>query len=763
MWNEPLPSGVSFAEPVRLSVEADLRPDGSFGRELLVVAGEKLYVLTVGGMSSSRGSRRGAWPERSRGDTPPTIGDTPPTATVRLELPLAELKEPKTESFFGGGALEVSHNGARVELVRYTAARARRFATAAKMLDKWLKGEEAELPEAEEERCPRCGLPLEKGSRVCARCAPKSRALRRLVGYLRPYAPWVLVLMGLTVVATGLGLLLPYLWKFMIDDVLALKVTPRPVAERLHILGLIVGVSVVAHALIAALGVAQSWLSAWIGNHITHDVRCQLYRHLQYLSLRFYDKRELGTVISRVNQDTGQLQAFLVWGSQDLALNILQLVGIGVVAFAMDWQLALFILVPAPFVVVLSGSFWKRIRHIVHRLFHRWGRLNALLSETLNGLRVVKVFAQEPREIGRFDVRSADLATTGVRVERVWSVLFSSIGLFIALGTLLVQYVGGRHVVFGRMTPGELVVFMILAGRFYEPLRWISRLLNWCSRSLTAAERVFEVLDNRPEVRDPADAVPMPSIEGRVEFRGVTFGYEPHRPVLKNVTFAVEPGEMIGLVGHSGAGKTTTINLLCRFYEPDEGEILVDGVPINRIRLENLRTQLGVVPQDTFLFSGSIADNIAYAKPGATREEIIRAAKVANAHDFILRKPDGYETYLGEKGGGLSTGERQRLAIARAVLHDPRILILDEATSQLDVQTEKQVQEAIGRLVAGRTTFAIAHRLATLRHADRLLVLKNGEVVESGTHDELLAKPDGEFARLVKTYQEISKVRAIER
>ncbi|HPD14838.1 MAG TPA: ABC transporter ATP-binding protein [Planctomycetota bacterium] len=754
MWNEPLPPGLAFDEPVRMSVAADLRPDGSFGRELLVVAGERVFVVTVGGISSSRVPRRG--------DTPPTTEDQQ-TPSVRLELPLAELKEPKAESFFGGGALEVSHNGSRVELVRYSAARARRFATAAKVLDKWLKGEEAPLPEGDDERCPRCGLPLEKGTKVCSVCAPKGRALRRLIAYLRPHLRWALLLMGLSLAATAIGLMIPYLQKPLMDVVLVPKGVPRPMPERLRILGLLVLAGLSAHLLITAIGVAQSWLSAWVGNRITHDVRCQLYRHLQYLSLRFYDQRELGTVISRVNQDTGQLQAFLVWGSQDLAVNVLRLVGVGVMVFVINWKLALLILIPAPFVTVLSGTFWKRIHHIIHRMFHRWGRLNALLSETLNGLRIVKVFSQEAREIRRFDASSADLATAGVRVEWVWSVLFSGIGLMIALGTLLVWYMGGRDVLGGRMTPGDLVAFMMYVAMFYEPLQWMSRLLNWCSRSLTAAERVFEVLDNRPEVQEPPDAVAMPNLQGRVEFRAVTFGYEPHRPVLKSVSFVAQPGQMIGLVGHSGAGKTTTVNLLCRFYDADEGQVLVDGVPITRIRLEDLRTQLGVVPQDTFLFSGTIAENIAYAKPGATREEIVRAAKVANAHDFILRKPDGYETYLGEKGGGLSAGERQRLAIARAVLHDPRILILDEATSQLDVQTEKQVQEAIGRLVKGRTTFAIAHRLSTLRNADRLLVLKNGEIVESGTHDELLAKEDGEFHKLVKTYQEISKVREIER
>jgi ATP-binding cassette, subfamily B, bacterial len=264
-------------------------------------------------------------------------------------------------------------------------------------------------------------------------------------------------------------------------------------------------------------------------------------------------------------------------------------------------------------------------------------------------------------------------------------------------------------------------------------------------------------------VTEADEALPMPSLRGEVAFKDVTFGYEPHRPALKHMTFEAKPGEMIGLVGHSGAGKSTTINLLCRFYDPSEGEITVDGVPLSKIRLEDLRSQIGLVPQDTFLFSGTIAENISYAKPGATKEEIIRAAIAANAHDFIREKPDGYETLIGEGGQGISAGERQRLAIARAILHNPRILILDEATSAVDVETEKQIQTAIERLVTGRTTFAIAHRLSTLKNANRLIVLKAGEIAEMGTHDELLSKEDGEFRRLVTMYQEVSKVHAVQR
>jgi len=733
---EPLPESLKarVREPVRAWAAADLRPDGSYGREWLVVTTDRVQVFAEDGIAEP---------------------------TPRLDLPLRALSAPKMELFIGAGALEAVCDGRTIELVRFTTSRARHFGAIARVLEKWAKGEAAELEPVEEQRCPRCGLPLEKGTEVCSACIPRHRTLLRLAGYLRPFWKQALALSGLAFITTALGLLQPYLFKPLMDDVLK-PATPAPTAERLALLGLLTLVLVASRVLGAVLNAAQGWLTAWLGNRITHNIRCQLYQHLQFLSLSFYDKRQIGTVISRVNQDSGSLQHFLVWGAQDLVINFLLIVGIGVMLFAMNWRLALLVLAPAPFVAILSVTFWRQIRHYMHRFFHRWGRLNAILSESLTGLRVVKAFAQEEREVRRFQSRSDDVAVTGVQAERTWSVLFAGLSLLIMLGSLLVWYFGGRQVILGTMTAGTFLAFMMFVTMFYGPIQAMSMLINWSSRALTAAERVFEVLNTAPEVCDTKDSVPMPRIEGRVEFRDVTFGYERAKPVLKRLSFTIMPGEMIGLVGKSGAGKTTTVNLVCRFYDTDQGEILIDGVPITRIRLDDLRRQIGIVPQDTFLFSGTIAENVAYAKPDATREEIIRAAKTANAHDFILRKPDGYETMIGEGGQGLSSGERQRIAIARAILHNPRILILDEATSQVDVETEKQIQDAIARLVAGRTTIAIAHRLSTLKNANRLIALKEGEIVEIGTHDELLEKK-GEFHRLVEMYQQVSKVRAVQR
>ena len=392
-------------------------------------------------------------------------------------------------------------------------------------------------------------------------------------------------------------------------------------------------------------------------------------------------------------------------------------------------------------------------------LWRRWAGVSALLADTIPGVRVVKAFAQEQREVGKFETHSLALLRGELKVAWMRS-LFSPVMTFItSIGTLVIWWVGGHKVLDGELPLWAFVAFTGYMWQFYGPVETLCRLNHRFQRAATSAERVFEVLDTHPEVIDQPGAMTMPPIEGRVEFRGVHFGYEEDKPVIEDLNFVVEPGEMIGLAGHSGAGKSTLINLIGRFYEPQEGAVLIDGRDTRAVALKSLREQIGVVLQDPFLFNGSVAENIAYGHPEASLEQIVAAAKAANAHDFTMDMADGYDTLVGERGTRVSGGERQRLSIARAILRDPRILILDEATSNVDTQTEAQIQEALERLVKGRTTFAIAHRLSTLKNAHRLLILEQGRLAEMGTHDELIAR-DGIYANLCRMQTEMSRLRA---
>jgi len=390
-----------------------------------------------------------------------------------------------------------------------------------------------------------------------------------------------------------------------------------------------------------------------------------------------------------------------------------------------------------------------------YKVGQKWARFHTHLNESLNGIRVVKAFAKEDTEFSKFTKRNHELRDSGVSADARWFTIFGGMMFFTSVGSVVCWAVGGYMVYQGKLTLGEFYRIFALLSLVYGPLQWFAAINNWFSRAMAGADRIFEIVDMEKEHYGDADV--RHDISGEVTFDGVRFGYDKSNPVIKNMSFTAKPGEMIGLVGKSGAGKSTTINLVCRFYEPDSGAIKIDGKDYREISLQDMRNQIGVVLQEPFLFNGTIAENIAYGKPGASFEEVIEAARAANAHNFILAKPDGYDTLVGERGSKLSGGERQRVSIARAILHNPRILILDEATSSVDVETEKQIQEAIGRLISGRTTFAIAHRLSTLRNADRLIVLEKGEIVEMGSHEELMEKK-GHFYNLVQTQTAINEI-----
>jgi ATP-binding cassette subfamily B protein len=373
---------------------------------------------------------------------------------------------------------------------------------------------------------------------------------------------------------------------------------------------------------------------------------------------------------------------------------------------------------------------------------------------------VVKAFHGETREVQRFNRRISELAGSNYYAEAGWATFFPLVTLTMALGTVLIWYVGGRGVIGKYMTIGELMAFLAYMGMLQQPMMMLQRVIDWSTRALTAAERVFEVIDTPVEIEEAPDAVAMPSVKGAVKFKDVHFGYDKAREVIHGIDLEAAPGEMIGLVGHSGAGKSTVINLLMRFYDPTQGHIELDGIDLRRIKLDDYRRQVGVVMQESYLFPGTIRDNIAYGRPEATLEEVLAAAQAANAHSFIVNFPDGYDTYVGERGQRLSGGERQRIAIARAILHNPKVLILDEATASVDTETERMIQGAIENLVEGRTVFAIAHRLSTLRNANRLVVIDDGRIAELGTPEELLAKPDGIYAKLVQMQQEVNTIRS---
>ena len=597
-------------------------------------------------------------------------------------------------------------------------------------------------------RCPRCGKLLPDRRERCPFCVRYRETFGRIAAFLRPYRVRVALVVGATLITTGLQLIPPLLTRRLVDDVLP----HAKIAE----LGIIVLILLATQLASATLLIASGAALAWLGGRVGTDLRSRVFAAVSRLEVSYFDKRQTGQVFSRVMNDTSQLQTFLVEGLPYFFQNALLLFGVLAVLLSLAPFLTLFVLLPVPLVLAAQYLYWRSVRALFHKWWNQLSRLQSRLMESLSGARVVKAFAQEGREAGDFDAQNKRLFLAQFAADRIGALFQPGMHFLLGTGILFAWYFGGQGVAGGKTTLGTLIAFVAYLWMFYGPLQWFTQVNNWMTRAFAGAERVFETLDAIPESYDPPGAVPLTNVRGKIELRDVSFSYEKDKTALKGVTLTVRPGERIGLVGRSGSGKSTLLALLARFYEPNEGTILLDGVPLAKLKLNDLRRATGWVAQDPFLFGTSIAENIRFGRPKAGDAEIVAAARAADAHAFILSKPDAYDTRVGERGSRMSGGERQRIAIARALLADPAILLLDEATSSVDSETEARIQASLERLMHGRTTLIAAHRLSTLRAVDRVAVLERGKLVELGSHEELMRKK-GRYHRLVRAQERMWK------
>jgi ATP-binding cassette subfamily B protein len=573
----------------------------------------------------------------------------------------------------------------------------------------------------------------------------------RLLSYLLPYRRELTLGMVAAAIITIVSIAPPWIAGQLIDRVIrpAQQGTLAP-GRAGTIAWIAVAAMAAVHLIRQAAAVVRLRLMSILGEWVVRDLRTELFAHLQRLSLAFFSQKKTGGLITRVTSDTDRIWDFLAFGVVDVSLSMVMLAGLSVVLVTLDWRLGLVMVLPTPLFCWLIYRHGEAINPLFLRTWRKWSRVTDVLSDTIPGVRVVKAFNQETREIDRFAERNEDVTQEANRVHRLWTTFWPLLILAVHGTTVLVWALAVPRLLGSgpALSTGTFVSFLLYATMFIAPIEVIGQMARTMNRATSSAHRVFEVLDTAAEIREPVQPVRLEPVRGRVTFENVTFAYDGVRQVLRGVSFDVAPGELIGLVGPSGGGKSTIVNLLARFYDVSGGAVRVDGVDVRRLDAGHFRRQIGMVLQDPYLFHATILENIRYGMPDASLDDVIAAARSANAHGFIGKLAHGYDTQVGERGQTLSGGERQRISIARAILHDPRILILDEATSSVDTETEREIQEALERLVAGRTVFAIAHRLSTLRRASRLFVIADGRLVEAGTHMELLQLPNGRYRRL---------------
>jgi ABC-type multidrug transport system fused ATPase/permease subunit len=571
----------------------------------------------------------------------------------------------------------------------------------------------------------------------------------RLFDEIRPHWKLIVGALGFSMAMAMLELVPALLTRSLVDDAL---IGRNP--QLLYGLAIALMVALVLRTIAHW---ARMIFTGRLAQLVLYQLRTKLYEHLQKLSLSFYNNKRTGQIMSRVTNDVNVMEQFIVEGVRDMTVNALKVAIIIVILFATNPQLALLTLIPTVPLAWGTREFGSRIRHKYRTMRRRLADMNSILSDTISGIQVVQVFRQEEFEADKFRSKSREFLDAGIASQGLQAMFYPSVNFAFGVGQVIVWVVGGREVLAGRLKTGELVMFSGLVAQFYAPVQVLSQMSNLFASTAASAERVYEILDLEPDIQSEPHSLPMADVKGEVVFENVTFGYDSSEPALQEVNLRVAPGQTVGLVGPSGSGKSTLVSLISRFYDVTDGAVKIDGRDVREVDLKDLRANISVVLQEPYLFHGTIRDNIAYGRPEASFEDVLAASRAANAHEFVMKLGDGYDTHVGERGTKLSGGQRQRISIARAILDDPRILILDEATSAVDTESEALIQEALDNLMKDRTTIAIAHRLSTVKNADKLIVMENGRVIEEGTHDELVRHEDSLYKRLVEMQSKLSE------
>jgi len=722
--------GIPLSE-IKLCIMTDLSPD--MVRCDCWLLATDTHILIISGsvtLTSPQSRKKGYTPSRAFTEISYTSLELKEYAEFFVEEQIASIR--LTAKHKEGGTYQLLLNGSNT--YRPSCQSAAKFLK--QLVEKGEIEPDKEGNKRDEVFCPKCGTRyVDRARKICPKCMDKNKIIRRMGSFLLRYRAHMIMIVASLVLSSGIGVLTPYISSgFYFDEVL--NVTGKFYGQILMVLAMIVGTRIIS----MLISMFHSIVTSVIAAKLSYDLKKTIFTAIERLSISFYTNRQTGGLMAQVTNDANTIYWFFCDGVPYFLVNIVQIAVMLVIMLIMNPLLTLLALVTVPLVFVSIRMLFDKMGKLHAKRWTKSRGMNAILSDVLSGMRVVKAFSKEKDEIKRFRKSSQAVAEAEQNTSIFATLAFPGVNLLFSISNLIVLGVGGWMVIKGNMTYGMLLTFISYMNMIYSPMFSFVDMVSWFTDSLNAMSRLIEVMDAEPDVVEAKEPKSLGDIKGHVEFRNVDFSYDKNRKIIDNVSFDIEAGHALGIVGHTGAGKSTLANLLIRLYDVTDGEILIDGINVKDISFAELRKHVSIVSQETYLFMGTILDNIRYARPEATYEEVIEAAKIAGAHDFIIKLPDGYSTMIGFGYKDLSGGERQRLSIARSILRDPKILILDEATAAMDTETERKIQTAIERLSKGRTTITIAHRLSTLRDADKLIVIENGKMPEAGTHLELINK-----------------------